>query len=145
MLKGNIQSHRHIQKYKCFHRISLLTVCFPHFIIKCSLITGVQKSQMPGFFGDYKFLYVGARHLRYSVQDTLYVIFLVPRILRWFLDFWKCCAPMTYSIYSNCSPLEFGNMWCRRLAMMFQMNMLLPYSGLRHWVQVAAEMMKGWL
>jgi hypothetical protein len=74
----------------------------------------------------------------------LYVTCLVPIILRWFLDFWKSSPLMiysnvTYSIYSDCSFLE--QRW--GLTMGFQMNMLVPPSGLRHWVQAAARVIKG--
>lgn len=31
-----------------------------------------------------------------SIQNFIHVTLLVPRILVWFLDFWKTCVPLVY-------------------------------------------------
>jgi len=34
-----------------------------------------------------------------SVFNLCHIIFLGPRILRWLIDIWKTCAPLSYTIY----------------------------------------------
>ena len=41
-----------------------------------------------------------------SVWNLLHVTFLTARILRWFQEFWKVCAPLPYVAFRNMIMLE---------------------------------------
>jgi hypothetical protein len=53
----------------------------------------VCKCQVRGHPGD-KILYVASNICGSSVRNIFHVTLLVPRILKWLLDFWKIYGPL---------------------------------------------------
>jgi hypothetical protein len=73
------------------HNILLLTLCFARVYDNNGITRGAQIPRLPVVHAT-KYFMVVPRICESSVCTLFHVAHLAPRILRWFLEFWKICA-----------------------------------------------------
>jgi len=73
------------------------------FIITNYIMIYIRGAQITGSRSPWQLLAYGGLQYQWVGNMEIYVIFLKSRILRWNLDFWKTCSPVTYMVSPNWS------------------------------------------